>query len=253
MPPKKAAGTGGTAVAGASGTPGTVATGGVAGSAPGGAVPANGTLASLGLAASLPPTGGKDPFIQVGQYFAAQTRAAATPAPPPTPQSIPSASPLPGTPKFSNLAFDENRIIREREEGSAPGFAGTTQPAAFPAPTPSPSPTPLPGPPPYIVTGVVVADRDVPGSRSIAVLRAVAGIVSPVMTAAFAGSGNTSGSASSSPPAGGMALPERRFVGVGDPVGNGFVVASVRADGVDLRNGKRVVTLKIGTNPGNVK
>jgi len=200
-------------------TPGTItAPGGQAGPRSGIAgVP---VIATTATTVTGPPTGGKDPFQPSGRF------APATPTPTPAPPRVAIATPLPA-PKATS---------------SGPIFTQLTSLGPGPAPV-APVVMPPPAPPAYTVTGVVVADRDNPGAAPIAVLRGGAGAgdagngklaSTPTMTA----SSNTS---------------ERRFVTIGDPVGNGFVVAAVRADGVDLRSGKRLVTLKIGTANGNLK
>jgi hypothetical protein len=109
---------------------------------------------------------------------------------------------------------------------------------------PAPVLLPPPSPPPYTVTGVVVADRDNPRATPIAVLR---GGASETNTAVAKTAGAPLTMVAAATPA------DRRFVTIGDPVGNGFVVAEVRADGVVLRSGKRLVTLKIGMANGNLK
>jgi len=176
-------------------------------------------IATTATTVTGPPTGGKDPFQPSGRF------APAPPSPTPAPQRLVMATPLPAA----------------KPTSGGPIFTPLT-PMPGPAPV-APVVMPPPAPPAYTVTGVVVADRDNPGAAPIAVLRGGAGAgdtgngklaSTPTMTA----SSNTS---------------ERRFVTIGDPVGNGFVVAAVRADGVDLRSGKRLVTLKIGTANGNLK
>jgi hypothetical protein len=81
---------------------------------------------------------------------------------------------------------------------------------------------PVPG---LTVTGVVLGDLSTGVTRNVAILR------------------------------GGTGDGDRRFVSVGDPVGNGFRVAAVHADGVDIEDsaGNRRVTLRLGKSGEDVR
>jgi len=95
-----------------------------------------------------------------------------------------------------------------------------------PKPAPASSPMPVDVPPPDLtVTGVVLGDLSTGVTRNVAILRGKGG------------------------------EEDRRFVSVGDPVGNGFRVAAVNADGVDLEDsaGNRRVTLRLGKSGEDVR
>jgi hypothetical protein len=81
-------------------------------------------------------------------------------------------------------------------------------------------------PPDLTVTGVVLGDLSTGVTRNVAILRGK-----------------------------GQGEEDRRFVSVGDPVGNGFRVAAVNADGVDLEDsaGNRRVTLRLGKSGEDVR
>jgi hypothetical protein len=210
-----------TASASPSGTTGT----GTVASAPG--ATANGATAdpsqaeAINVAAMIekmgPPTGGRDPFQPVGPAATANN-----PAPPPvsttpTITAVPTPVPQRPAPRLEALLGMSN--MRPQR----PGMEALAEPSVTVGATITPAPTvPVvvapPPPPDVVVTGVVLGG-DTDDKGGVAILRAKA-------------SGKD----------------ERRFVSVGDYVGNGFSVASVHAGGVHLKNkaGDRVVELKIG-------
>jgi hypothetical protein len=111
------------------------------------------------------------------------------------------------------------------------GLAGLLASVA-PMPKPSVSPVELSKPvavvvpvPDLKVTGVVLGDLSTGVTRNVAILR------------------------------GGQGDEDRRFVSVGDPVGNGFRVAAVHADGVEIEDsaGNRRVTLRLGKSGEDVR
>lgn len=170
-------------------------------------------------------TAGKDPFVPNGSAAADKSAVTLAPKPPLPPSSsiatvaekpAPSAAAaagrlerllgLPGSYPRSGLPPGGWSGLQGENANPGNGSAAATVAAAPVAPMAVP-------PPAFTVTGVVLgADA---GTKSIAILRG--------------GEGN-----------------ERRFVAVGDPVGNGFVVAAVHAAGVDIKSGSRRVTMKIG-------
>ena len=100
--------------------------------------------------------------------------------------------------------------------GTLLGNAGAEQPPAVNPVIPEAPPVPS-----LAVTGVVLGDPTSGNPRNVAILRSGAG-------------------------------EERRFVSVGDYVGNGYTVVAVHADGVEIQDkaGNRRVTIKLG-QPGD--
>lgn len=179
-------------------------------------------------------TSGKDPFVPNGPAAAldaAATAAAAKPSPAakPAPAAMPVVVRESTPPRLP--VREPASILPSRSNDSANAAAATA--VAKPAPAPV---LPPPVPPAYIVTGVV-RGQNPDGSDNVAVLRGgaatgtePAGAVAPATAAVTA------------------AATERRFVRVGDAVGNGFVVVAVRRDGVTLEHSgdKSRVTLMLG-------
>jgi hypothetical protein len=184
-------------------------------------------LATLG-----PPSGGKDPFTPLdgGKVV--------LPPPPPVPVAAapPPVHPTGGLP--IPIAAAMGKPTGPLTWDASPQLEGTSNAPAAAAPLPVPPvvvPSPPPPPPPaYTVTGIVMGDRSAGDTRAVAILRGGGNVVVP----------SSDKDATAAATSGGAV--DRRFVTVGDPVGNGFVVAAVRADGVDLKSGSRRVTLKLG-------
>lgn len=117
---------------------------------------------------------------------------------------------LPGNtpPPPTKVATKTDTVPLPSLNGGGPGIGGVKiewdKLGGAPAPAPSPKPTvvqlPPPPPPTLAVAGVLVAGPG-SGNKDIAVLR------------------------------GGS---DRRYVTLGDPVGNGFVVSAIRIDGVEI-------------------
>lgn len=199
----------------------------------------NGNIYDLGMVG--PPTGGKDPFLPKGGATAAMT-AAAMPKPPapPVPTPVPAAAP----PDFAagrldnllNKAGITSGIPNSVSRGGGVSIAevmndegGNRNTAnGFPAPSGGAAGAvalPPPPPPAVMVTGIVmgIAEPGSPAGSSVAVVRGADG-------------GAAGGS-------------ERRFVRVGDSVGNGFVVAQVKPGGIVIKSGSRRITLRLGEKP----
>lgn len=159
-----------------------------------------------------PPAGGRDPFYPVGPA-AKNGNAPAPNTPPSRVVTTPAPTPAPPLPR---KGLDTLLGMDKMQKPSMPGFAVNEVPR--PLETPKPVVLAPPPPPDFVVTGVVLSGDD--EDKSVAILH---------------GKDTKGGD-------------ERRFVVAGDYVGNGFSVASVHADGVDLRDkaGSRHVTLKIG-------
>lgn len=139
---------------------------------------------------------GRDPFMPSGP--AAAEPVSARPLPP--------ASPPPYIPRVpqngeigKGLRAGASRDIGDIVLGPRKGASEASSKPVIVLPPPPP--------PAYTVTGVVLGDR---GGRDVAILR---------------GSGGT-----------GAGQEERRFVTVGEDVGNGFYVASIHANGIILRS-----------------
>jgi len=153
------------------------------------------------------PTVGKDPFIPNGPAAIEPDPAGSGP--------VPYVAPLPQVPSLPSSG-------RRGMAGGPPNWTGPrssygVNPLPLPAPAGygqggpvAPVPVEPPPAPEYSVTGIVRGEMDV------AILR------------------------------GGAGGEERRFVRVGDPVGNGFVVAAIQADGVVIKSGDRRILLKLG-------
>jgi len=143
-------------------------------------------------------TSGRDPFVPAG---------ASTQAPTPTPPPI-AVKPVPQVPYTGNRGLRPDGEMRRSMEGilgisngaGEEGGAGSASSG-----TVAPVPLPPPAPPEYVVTGVVLGDK---GGRDVAILR---------------GSGS-------------VGQEDRKFVTVGEDVGNGFYVAAIRADGILLKS-----------------
>jgi hypothetical protein len=157
-------------------------------------------------------TSGKDPFVPNGPAAPHDPAAPPVPSAPPT---LVAAGPKPDARNMMGLASLQpggQPKIWGAPLVPAPVTAGGPGGLRGPGPETAANvvpPAPL-APPAYTVTGVVRGDED------IAILRS------------GAGDG------------------ERRFVRPGDPVGNGFKVIAVHADGVEIGSGDRRVTLKLG-------
>lgn len=215
--------------------PGVLATGAVPGATgtAGAADPA--AVATFDPATLGPPTGGKDPFLPLST----STKLAA--APPPKIVS-PVATPSMEAPKTDGLPIPIARALGKPTGpitfDATPKIEGLTSPLAginHGAAGVQAVEVPPPPPPPYTVTGIVMGDRSIGDGRSVAILR----------------TSGPGGSAPATPGASTESGAERRFVSVGDPVGNGFIVAAVRPDSVDLKSGSRRVTLKLGMGNNN--
>ena len=194
----------------------------------------NGAVYDLGAVG--PPTGGKDPFLPAngGVAVAVVTPPAPVPAPTPVPAAappdfaagrldnllnkagitsgIPNSVSRGGGVSVAEVMNDEggNRNTANGFPASGGGAAGAVALAPPPAPA-------------VMVTGIVmgIAEPGSPAGISVAVVR---------------GADGTAGS-------------ERRFVKVGDSVGNGFVVAKVNSGGIVIKSGSRRVTLRVGEKP----
>lgn len=162
------------------------------------------------------PSGGRDPFTPTGVAAEKDTEA-------PQPRIAPSvaAVPAPTGPDGPNADGRFAQLLGLNRMN--PGRSGLPSDASRPSGATGAMVLPPPPPPAFIVTGVVMGDSNAGDNRNIAILRGASG------------------------PGG----EDRRFVTVGDEVGNGFVVAAVHDMGVDLkeRNGSRHVTLKLGGDP----
>jgi hypothetical protein len=99
--------------------------------------------------------------------------------------------------------------------------AGVTQGS----PNGGPIVLPPPEPPEMVVTGVVLGDLSSGAARNVAIMRGKSA----------------------------KGEEERRFVSVGDPLGNGFTVTAVHADGVDIKDKTRRITLKLGSAGDNAR
>ena len=151
-------------------------------------------------------TGGKDPFVPNGPAAPVVPGQVSTPQPADKPAPVAKSEP-------SGPTSDTPPVSgRQSAQFARPPVNEPQQPVAV-----APVVVPLLPPPAFVVTGVVRGEQE-----DIVILR---------------GGGNGSGS--------GDAV-ERRFVRVGDSVGNGFVVSAIFRDGVEIRSGNRRVTLKLG-------
>ncbi len=133
----------------------------------------------------------------------------------PPPSVANKSAPQPIVPPLFPPAARPNPPRPPSSLGSLLGNAGATQGTIKPVELePAPVPT-------LVVTGVVMGDSTVSNPRNIAILRGSSG-------------------------------EERRFVSVGDYVGNGYTVVAVHADGVEIQDkaGNRRVTIKLG-QPGD--
>jgi hypothetical protein len=143
------------------------------------------------------------PMVTSGRDpFVPNGPAAATNQPAPTPSRPPSIY-IPQVPQKGEIGKGLAGAMRLGNPGGAADDAGGG--SGFPsAPKQEPVRLPDPVPPAYVVTGVVLGDK---GGRDVAILR-----------------GGASGQ------------DERKFVTVGEDVGNGFYVAAIQANGIVLKS-----------------
>ena len=234
-------------------TPGVVAPVSVTGSALPGAdesmtrvVGDNGSVFDLGAVG--PPVGGKDPFVSKVPTVASTV--APAPAPTPVPPTLPDTQPRNSSGAAGRLGrlLDKagitstvpNKVSRGGGVSIAEVINGGGGSLSGPRPAPAPTYVPtaatavvsLPPPPPpaVMVSGIVlgVSEPGNPSNGSVAMLRSGDSV---------SGGGASTGVA------------ERRFVRVGDRVGNGFVVAQIYSDSVVIKSGKRRFTLFLGVKP----
>jgi hypothetical protein len=205
---------------GAPGTPGGAASptaAGKAGGITGTMVSTAGGIAPFDAALVGPPSGGKDPFMPVGKAAQAKTGVSA-PAPART-TAVPSFTPIAAAPRKTGL----DQLLDMAQQKMGPGNPSAARTVG--SPTGGPVVLPPPPPPDMVVTGVVLGDVSTGAARNVAIMRGK----------------------------GGDGKDERRFVSVGDPLGNGFTVTAVHADGVDIKDKTRNITLKIGSAGDNAR
>ncbi len=208
----------------------------------------NGSVFDLGAVG--PPVGGKDPFQS--KTPTAATVVTTTPAPTPAPTVLPDTKPrnsIGAAGRLGRLLDNSgitstvpNKISRgggvsidEVINGGGGNVSGSRSvPTSTYVPTAATAVVTLPPPPPpaVMVSGIVlgVSEPGNPSNGSIAMLRS--------------GDMTTGGGAAAS-----AGAAERRFVRVGDNVGNGFVVAQIHSDYVIIKSGKRRFTLYLGVKP----
>jgi|GEM_PF-1188289 hypothetical protein len=190
-----------------------------AGASPAAGTPAAGQ-ATAGSAESAPLSDAYDPtavpFVSSGRDpFVPNGQAASTLAvAAPTPTPAPSVTPLPGP---------VAKPTKEKLGGILAQLQGNNGPISDVPPAPSGGSVeaitpPDPPAPDFQVTGVVLGEG---GTRSVAILRG--------------------------------ADSERRFVMVGDPVGNGFVVSAINANGIEIRDSNRTTERVVTINLGNTE
>lgn len=178
-----------------------------------------GGIAPFDTALVGPPSGGKDPFMPVGK--AAQTKTGfSTPAPAAT-TSVPAFTPIAAAPRKTGL----DKLLDYAQQKLSTGTVNPSAAQNVGSPTGGPVVLPPAPPPDMVVTGVVLGDVSNGAARNVAIMRGK----------------------------GGDGKDERRFVSVGDPLGNGFTVTAVHADGVDIKDKTRNITLKLGSAGDNAR
>jgi hypothetical protein len=188
-------------------------------------------------------TSGKDPFVPNGPAALEDASKAAKPPVVPTTPAVPVEQ------KPTTVAIATSRETTEQKLQAPERTAHDESEKTTPA---EPKMPPAPVPPAYIVTGVV-RGQNPDGSDNVAILRGAGGSSSPAVAAATAAplvaGAPPALTAAAETAATGEAGSDRRFVRVGDMVGNGFVVVAVRRDGVTIACGERSrVTLMLGEN-----
>jgi len=182
----------------------------VVGPAPGAAA----TIADLATVTLMET--GRDPFLPSG------------PAAPKDPFALAPVAPAPVLPIAGSAAVNKannlERLIGLANKGARPGGLADVMnqmnngPGGAAGSAVAPFVLPAAPPPAYTLTGVVTSEGAGRFSRqSVAILRGGAGEMS-----------------------------ERRFVKIGDEIGNGYRVTAIFAGGIDIKSGSRTITLNMG-------